>query len=146
MAYTDVISLASAKDYLGVDDTSRDSEITRIINASLSYLEQYTNNILFERDKVYLYRNKCVRVFDHPINTATPTTQDVEIGVLSTTYYDDTATSITLSVGYENISDIPVDLVEVGYNIIEHLFEGKKLTELPSLVIAIMDNYKRFIV
>ena len=146
MAYIDIIPLEHAKAYLGIDDTSRDAEITRIINASLSYLERYTNHMLFDRDKVYLYKNKCVRVFDHPINTETSLTQDVEVGALSTTYYSDTAASITLNVGYDDLNLIPPDLIEVGFNIMEHLFEGKKLTELPSFVIEVMNSFKRFII
>lgn len=146
MTYLDIIPLEHAKAYLGVDDTSRNAEISRIISASLSYLERFTGHILFDREKVYLYRNKCVRVFDHPINTETAVTQDVEVGALSTTYYSDTATSITLNVGYDDLNLIPPDLIEVGFNIMEHLFEGKKLTELPSFVIEVMNSFKRFII
>lgn len=147
MAYIDVISLSSAKNYLGVDDTSRDAEITRIISASLAYLERYTNVFLYARDKEYIYTNYCVRVFDFPINTTILPINTTNIKyALSNFYSDNEAESITLNVGYTNVSDIPYDLVEVGYNIIEHLYEGKKLTELPEMIVNIMDNYKRFIV
>ncbi len=72
MAYTDVISLTEAKAHLGVDDTSRDTEITRMIETCLSIVEEETNRLVQRVDKEYLYDEKgCVRVYDFPINTTT---------------------------------------------------------------------------
>ena len=70
MAYLTVIPLADAKTYLGVDDTSRDAEITRMIEAALALLEKRTNHIMVVGNKDYFYEDGCVRVYDYPINTA----------------------------------------------------------------------------
>ena len=71
MAYLDIIPLSDAKVYLRIDDdlTEDDNQITRMINASLSYIERYTNVILYDRDKEYRLINGCVRVYDYPVNS-----------------------------------------------------------------------------
>ena len=71
MAYIDVISLSEAKNYLRVDDTltEDDSSITRMINASLKYVENYTGVILFSRDVKYLVKEGVLQLYQYPINT-----------------------------------------------------------------------------
>ena len=53
MAYLDIVSLADAKNYLKIDDTLTEdnSNITRMIKASLSQIERITNHVLFARSK-----------------------------------------------------------------------------------------------
>lgn len=147
MAYTDVISLANAKDYLGVDDTSRDTEITRMIESALKYLEKRTNVLMDARDKTYNLIDGCVRVYDSPINTldadldATVTRENK--GLYS--IYSDTdieAKTITLNVGSNTVDS---DLVEAGYMLIEHYFNEGDRTVLPMIVEDIIQANKRFI-
>lgn len=148
MSYLDVISLENAKTYLGVDDTSRDGEITRMINASLSYLERVTNIILFDRDKVYNYDNGCVRVYDYPINSTTSTTHDADVKSTYSIYTENDIDikTITINVGYTDSINIPSDLIETGYAIIECLFNGGSVAKLPELIKDMVDANKRFII
>ncbi len=71
MAYIDVISLANAKLYLRVDDTLTEdnAQITNMISVALKYVEDYTQILVFDRDKTYRMINGCVRVYDYPINS-----------------------------------------------------------------------------
>ena len=144
MPYTDIISLSDAKIYLGVDDTSRDAEITRMIGSALSHLEKVTNIILFDRDITYYYEDGCVRVYDHPINTAI--NDDVIVKKTYSIYSSASDNSITLNVGYANSSEIPPNIVEVGYAILECLFDGGKTSDLSDNVKTMIHNIKRFIV
>lgn len=144
--YTDIISLSDAKTYLGVDDTARDAEITRIINSALTYLERSTNVILFPRDKTYIYADGCVRVYDYPINSTTSTTHEVEVKTLYSIYTDNGSEGVILNVGYTDPADIPADLIETGYAIIECLFEGGKLADLPTLIKTMIFSNKRFVI
>ena len=66
MAYLDIIPLADAKIYLRIDDdlTEDDAQITRMINVSLSYVERYTNVILFAKEKTYRLIDGCISVYD----------------------------------------------------------------------------------
>lgn len=143
MSYTDIISLNDAKTYLGVDDTSRDGEISRMIGSALSHLEIVTNIILFDRDKTYYYNDGCVRVHDYPINTAI--TGDVVVKQTYSIYSSASDNSITLSVGYIDPLEIPANVIEVGYAILECLFEGGKTSELSESVKIMLHSIKRHI-
>ena len=147
MAYTDTISLASAKDYLGVDDTSRDTEITRMIKSALQYLEKRTNVLMDVRDKTYNLIDGCVRVYDSPINTL-----DVNLDATVTrenkglySIYKDTdieAKTITLNVGSNTVDS---DLLEAAYMLIEHYFNEGDKNIAPQSIENIIAVNKRFI-
>lgn len=149
--YTDVISLNDAKIYLGVDDASRNDEITRIIGSALSWLEKKTNIIVIDGDRSYRLKDGCVRVYDFPINTLEAdlaSTQSVEV---YSTYsvYTDTNTenkTITLDVGHGTLTSVPNEWIECGYALIECLFEGGKLSDLPDTIKMMVNSLKRFII
>lgn len=156
MAYTDIISLSDAKTYLGVNGTSRDNEITQMINAALSYIERKTNYIMVVQDKEYLLRDGCVRVYDYPINTNDGDLDDTVTRTRKALYsvYTDSsgADTITLNVGG---TDIPDDLVQAGYLLIEHFFNEKEtgnrmytldVTRFPVAAETIIAQNRRFIV
>lgn len=149
MPYTDIISLSDAKDYLGVDDTSRDTEITRMIKSALTYMEKRTNHLLLAVDKDYIYTDGCVRVYDYPINTVVEGAE-VKTGYSIYTEANSDITSITLNVGYDTVSDIPDDLTEAAYIMLKFFFfEQDKLEEkgrVPLVVQEIINEYKRFII
>jgi len=152
MAYLDVISLADAKLYLRVDDdlTDDDAQITRMIKGALSYIERYTNYILFARDKEYRLVNGCVSVYDYPINSEVTADLESENKTLHTNYTLGTGNGlITLNVGYSLVSDIPQELIEVAFEIIDIYYYGKEsgktMADLSPLSKSVLDNYKRFI-
>lgn len=155
MAYLDIIPLADAKTFLGVDDTSRDNEITQMINAALSFIEKRTNYIMEAVDKDYILRNGCARVYDYPINTADGDLDDTVTRTNKALYsiYADSsnADTITLNVGG---TDIPDDLVQSGYMLIEHFFNEKETgnrlytldtTRFPVAAMQIIEMNRRFV-
>lgn len=147
MAYTDVISLEDAKDYLGIDDTSRDTEITRMITSALKYLEKRTNIIMGVKDKEYILTNGCVRVYDYPINTLDSSLDSTVTRKKKSLYsiYSDSDLdndTITLNVGS---SEVDSDLVEAGYMVLEHFFEEGERTAIPKAVEDIIGTHRRFI-
>ncbi len=157
MAYTDVISLSNAKDYLGIDDTSRDTEISRMIKSALQYIEKQTNIIMDATDRVYILNNGCKRVYDYPINTLD---SDLDSSFTVTrkglySIYETSDTSIVdviLNVGYVHdyeedykVSDIESDLIEAAYMLIEHFFNEGDRTAIPQSVNVILGMHKRFI-
>ncbi|MEM6814902.1 MAG: head-tail connector protein [Bacteroidota bacterium] len=147
MSYTSVITLASAKEYLGVDDTSRDTEISRMITSALSFLEKRTNIHVKTKDKTYYFMDGCVRVYDFPINTETPTEVESETSELSTLYSTNNSDvkSITLNIGHTDITQIDPDWIEAGYSIIAHLYYGKSLKDVPDTIMDFININKRFI-
>lgn len=149
MAYTDVISLVEAKSYLGVDDTSRDTEITRMIGSALSYLEKRTNIIMYARDKVYTLRNGCVRVYDYPINTLDEnlaSTVTKTVGQMYDTYSDSNTENKTITLNVGSSGNIPPDLIEAGYMLIEYYFNMKEvdMTRIPVGVELAIGANRRF--
>jgi len=151
MAYIDIITLADAKNYLRIDDTltEDDTQIIRMISSALTYVEQFTNQILFARDKDFRLINGCVSVYDYPINS------DVTLGLISESktlhvnYIGNSNDLITLNVGYTDVSDIPTELIDVAYEIIDIYYygkeSGKSLADISPLNKDALNQYKRFI-
>ena len=88
MAYINVITLADAKNYLRIDDTltEDDAQITRMIKAALSYVENYTGHLVYARDKDYRLIDGKVTVYDYPINSEVTVDLDVENKTLHKNY------------------------------------------------------------
>lgn len=152
MAYIDIIPLADAKIYLRIDDdmTEDDNQIIRMINGSLSYIEKYTQHILFARDKEYRLIDGCVSVYDYPINSEVTLDLEVENKTIYNNYilgYENDL--ITLNVGYEDIDDVPDELIEVAYEIIDIFYYGKEtgktIANISELSMMILNQNKRFI-
>lgn len=151
--YTDIISLEDAKIYLRIDDTltEDDLQITRMIKGSLSFIEKYTNYILYDRDKDYRLINGCVRVYDYPINSEVTEGLEVTNKNLYNIYQKGTGNDIiTLNVGYSDVLQIPQELIEVAYVIIKNMYYEKESNKsindsLDSLSKQTLDSYKRFI-
>jgi len=158
--YTDVISLSDAKDFLGVDDESRDKEITRMIDAALRYVEEHTGHIMYARDKTYRLRGRTYkRVYDFPINSVVKGVDKDGVDVALTfgtnydlceyegytEYYqiDSDAVSLVLNVGYTDVEEIPEPLIEAAYIYIGHLFDGKE-GMFPAM--HLLGTHKRFII
>jgi len=156
MSYIDVIPLTEAKIYLRIDDTltEDDAQITRMINGALSYIERWTNVMVFAREKTYKMVNGCVRVYDYPINSYTdPVEADLTIEektLYNNIGYGNTTSNLTLNVGHVSPEDVPDELKEVALEIIDLMYyeheTGKKLDkDLSSLSINILNQNKRFL-
>ena len=149
MSYINIIPLQDARVYLRIDDTlTQDNEaITRMINASLAKVEQMTNVHLIAKSKEYIFDDLNATVYDYPINSLTsPTTATV---VEKTQYSVYTAAlktdlKLVLNVGYTQVSDVPKDLIEVAYEMIDIMYYNKE-NKLSNLSQATLDAYRRFI-
>jgi len=154
--YTDVITLAEAKNYLRIDDTltEDDAQITRMINASLAYIENWTNHIMYDRPKEYILVDGKVSIYDHPINSLLdPVTEDVkvELRTLYSNFYNTTQFAIVLDVGYADPSLVPPELKEVAFEIIDLMYyehdSGKKYTkDLTTMSVDILNRFRRFLI
>ena len=169
MAYTDVISLATAKTYLRIDDSQNetDSEITSMIKSALSYVEKHTNVLVYDRSKTYPVYQRCVRVYDYPINSVTKAVDDdgVDITLTYKTNYtyttknfytlyeqiDSDAVSLVLNVGYDDPADVPTELIDVALVIIKLMYyeqeSDKSFTDMiPSWAKHILETNRRHII
>lgn len=149
MVHSDIIPLAEAKDYLSLDDNSRDQEVTRMIKSAISWFEKRTNHILVSRDGVYNLNEGCVRVYDYPIGVVpdgfTQTAKSTYSIIVSDSLSEEE--TVTIPLGYEELDDIPEDLVEGCYLMLKFLFyEQEGNGKIPLAVQEIADHYKRFII
>ncbi len=157
MAYLDVISLATAKISLRVDETLTidDDTITRHIKSALSYIERETNIYVYQRSKTYLAVDGCVYVYDYPIDSVeSPADYDSDDTTQKNNYniysYGSDTVDITLLVGYELPADVPTELVDVALEIIDLLYysheTGKTVNkDLSQMSRDILNQNKRFI-
>lgn len=153
MAYIDVITLEDAKTYLGIDDTARDAEVTRMINSACSYMEKYTNLILVDKERTYYFDDSnCVRVYDFPINSVTSPADAVRTRRGTYSFYStstSTATELVLNVGYTTPSDVPSEIIEAGLQIIAVWFYSSEKRNdtsiIPMNIKQILDQHKRFL-
>ena len=168
MAYLDIIPLADAKVELRVDSghTADDASITRKIKAALEYIESETNILLVQQPlKEYVITDNCVVVYDTPINSVVKglddegadvtltweTNYDYELKHLYTNYYniDSDAIKLVLDVGYTDPANIPNELLEVAYELIDLMYyqheTGKTIEkDLSELSKRTLSKYKRF--
>jgi len=148
-SYLDVISLDQAKNYLKIDDslTEDDDLIIGMINSSLSFIEKRTCHIFKTRDKVY-YKDcalvQQVKVYDYPITSELDITYRPLYAIVPTT--NDT---VTLTIGYTSIDDIPSELIDAAYQLIKvWYYESEKqenTTLIPLSVMQSIDVNRRFI-
>lgn len=150
--YLDIISLEQAKIYLKVDSgqTETDDEITSMINSSLSFIEKRTNHIFKTREKVY-YKDcslvQQVKVYDFPIDNT-----ETELDIVYRPLYAIVPTvndTVTLTIGYILLDDIPSELIDAALQIIKVWFYESEKQEntslIPLSVLQAIDANRRFL-
>lgn len=149
MAYTDVITLERAKNYLRIDPdlTEDDADITSMINASLRYVEQRTRHFMYARDIVY--NGNCqVKVYDYPINSIVTDPAPWSLTRTMYTIFPD-AKTVTLNVGYATPEEVPDIFIQSALQIIKvWYYESEKQVNsqmIPISVTEALDVEKRFI-
>lgn len=148
-SYLDVISLEQAKLYLKIDSlqTETDTEITNMINSSLSFIEKRTGHIFKTKSKTY-YSCALVNsviVYDYPIVTPPTNTQLRQLNAIVPTVNG----SVTLELGYTDIEDIPSELIDAALQLLKVWFYDSETqnntTLIPLSVMQAIDVNRRFI-
>lgn len=170
MAYIDVLPLATMKNYLRIDDTlsEDDAEITSMINSAFRYIERITHIITVQQPlKEFIITNRCVRVYDHPINAVVKgidedgadvaltfqTNYDKELKNLYTNYYsiDSEAVKLVLDVGYDTPSDVPEDVIQLAKEIVKAMYYEQETNKTFREMLSpqskeSLESLKRFII
>lgn len=149
------ITLQEAKTYLEVDFPDHDKDIETAIIASIDWVERYTCYRLFKRD-VSLFSSGCqMEIYDFPINSI-----EVVNDKGDDVRYKSTKRSLKLllnaregsevkmSVGYENIEDVPHNLRAACFKLITYMFENRDTysMDLPVDVQGLINQFRRSIV
>lgn len=148
--YLDVISLDQAKIYLKIDSgqNETDAEIKQMIGSALSYIEKRTNHIFMDREKVY-YKDcalvQRVKVYDYPIKEAPAGTEYTNTFAFVPTVNN----FVTLELGYDEVEDIPVELIDAALQLINFWFYNSEtqnaMNTVPDFVNVNIDVNRRFV-
>lgn len=154
MAYIDVLPLATAKNYLRLDDSlvDDDAAITRMIKSALSYIERYTNVYVYARNKTYILDDdNFVRVYDFPINSVVTVDYERKDRYnYSNFILTGEDTSLVLNVGYTDPTDVPSELIDIALQYVKYLYyEAETNTNnngvVPKWLNDMLFSHKRFI-
>ena len=168
MSYLTVLPLADVKTYLRIDDTQNetDAEITSMINSAFRYIERVTNILVYDRSKEYIVNNRCVYVYDYPVNSVTKGIDEdgADVALVFKTDYDldekhgykvyynidGDAVKLVLNVGYTVASDVPEDLIEVAKIMVKVMYYEQETNQsfkelLPHWAKEYLDTNRRFI-
>lgn len=154
--YLEVISLSQAQTYLRIDDSQdeTDLEIQSMIKSALRYIERQTNNIMYERAFVYDIdqEEKKINVYDAPIQSVTAPADSDDYERTDKTLYSQfelVAETLTLQIGYAELTDIPTELIDAALIYIAALYYAHENPQekfvVPQLAKDLIDANRRFI-
>lgn len=154
--YTDLVTLASTKEYLRIDTdiTDLNDEITQLINSACSMIENYTQVYLAPKDMDYFFDySGCTRVYAWPINTIDGEASYTRVqrqlySVFSSS--DSSLESVTVNVGHtdtDNVKDIFIHAVQELVRMWFYQSETEAISKsiLPDKIIQIVSQERRFI-
>ena len=151
MAYSSIISLQEAKNYLRVDEdfTDDDLSIQAMLKSAIRYVENFTPHYFFAKDVQKIIIDSKVRVYDFPLNSLVSPTENVESKIYPTwteyTVTDSSLTHITVNVGYEASADVPEELKQVVLFLLDMYYYGKE-GGLPQYHIETLNFHRRFVI
>jgi len=155
-AYTDIISLSRAKNYLRIDDTltEDDIDITSMIKGAFLFMERYTNHIFINREFTQYVPPK---IYNYPI-TAIDGDSDFDFDNYYQRNYDklygpygsyNPPVLTTYNAGYLEVSDVPDDFIQSALQIIKvWYYESQKEVNgqiIPMATRQVLDTYRRFV-
>jgi len=141
----DVISLADAKEYLRVDYPDQDGIITRNIKSAVSLIEQYTDVYLYERERAYDLLGCSLEIYDAPLTFTGVVPTKTKQQAMSIIVYGKASDTYTANIGYENVADIPQNLIDACYKMITYLYENRDAysVNLPADVQMLVNQFRR---
>lgn len=129
-----VLPLDYVKDeILSIDFPDKDRDITRCIKSAVSWVEQYTDYALYERDVTINATGCSTNIVTYPIVvTGVVNSSNVPVigyktrnNPLSITLYVPDQSVISATIGYSDVADIPQDLISAAEKLVVYLFENK---------------------
>jgi len=155
-AYTDIISVERALNYLRQDDTTlpelETAEVESMIKAAFLFMERYTNHIFMPKEFVLYSLDYCdewQKAYNHPITAVNPAGTASSKRALYTNYNVLADTDVTYMAGYVEVEDIPDDFIQAALQILKvFYFDADQQTNdtmIPNSVRQILDQYRRFV-
>lgn len=138
-----MLDLQRVKDYLRVDSDFDDNEIESMITGAFDYFTKETNHVFGKIEKEFYTP---FRIYDFPVY------DPEKILIKRSNYYVPKycpkTSFITLDVGYEDIEDVPNDIIQCILQIIKVWYyeseNEQNATLLPMSVKQVIEKYRRF--
>jgi uncharacterized phiE125 gp8 family phage protein len=162
MDQLNVVSLAQAKLWLRVDldYDYEDLLITSLIKASVNQVEQYTLQVLWQRQITQISdAHGNLRLYQYPIisveDVVDKNFDDVSFEIIDSPFYTDVITNksgynqVTFVAGYDwnydGGSDVPDDIETAIKELITYLYENRDnpKQEMPQIVTFLLAPYRR---
>ena len=152
MEATEIITVAQAQSWLSAPD---DTDLERLINSSINFVEQYTGHTLIGLVKTVQLPYCGYGLKQYPMEIVTVKDKnDQEIpyttksGVYSTYIFAPAGSYVTIDAGYETLAEIPGMLVEVAYKMLTYLYENRDIytASLPQDFQVMINKYRRNLV
>lgn len=153
MTPLDIITLNQAKTYLVMTgNDSRDAEITLLIKACVSLVEQYTCYRLYERTEMFKTYSDYTELPYYPITiTSVKNSDDVDVDYketfsqLSLNIRCKSQSIITATVGYSDVANVPPTLLQACYKALTYFFDNKDVysLDLPVDIQALLNQWRR---
>jgi len=152
MEAIDIITVDQAKNWLSAPDTS---DLKRLIESAINFVEIYTGHSLVEKEKTVqipcygyglkFFPMKIVSVQNSEDQAVSYKTRQ---GVFNTYIDAPIGSYVKMTLGYENLEDIPGMLVEVAYKMLTYLYENRDIytASLPQDFQVMINKYRRNLV
>lgn len=138
-----MLDLQRVKDYLRVDSDFDDNEIESMITGAFDYFTKETNHVFGKIEKEFYTP---FRIYDSPVYD--PENILIKKSNYYVPKYCPKTSFITLDVGYEDIEDVPNDIIQCILQIIKVWYyeseNEQNATLLPMSVKQVIEKYRRF--
>jgi Phage gp6-like head-tail connector protein len=153
-AYHHILPLDEVKNDLRLDDcfTDDDNAIERMIASAFGYISKRSNHVFKVEDRTYYKSatpcNSEIVVYDYPINTTI--FPDGVFPLRGSGYMKFcNQESVTLSVGYSDRDQVPVDLIEAALRLVKDMYYNSEEKNMRGLTVTedinqLIDQHKRF--
>lgn len=126
MTALDILPLEDVKAFVNVDFDDYNAQLTRHINSAVSFIEKYTNVMLYNRNVTYTLNGCSLEIYDAPF-VFIGTEPNHKQNALSVTVYGTSGDVISASIGYNSLAEVPGELVEACYKVVLYLFENRDI-------------------
>lgn len=140
------ITLQQAKDWLVVDVDDNDELIQSLINTSEQWVQKYTCHILNPSTQVIEGTGCNVEVYECPFSIVSSIgNYKVENRSLKSVFHIPEGSSVTLSIGYQSINDIPAPLITACLKLVTYMYENRDSYSIgiPIDVQGLINQYRR---
>ncbi|MEI2271824.1 head-tail connector protein [Sphingobacterium sp. ML3W] len=140
------ITLQQAKNWLRIDFDDDNDLIQSLISTSEEWVQKYTCHILNPSIQVLEGTGCDVEIYEYPFNvTGSVGNYKVDNRSLKSVFHIPVGSSVTLSIGYQSLNNIPAPLITACLKLITYMYENRDSYSIgiPIDVQGLINQYRR---